>query len=104
MHAHNHHHDHSHGHHHDHGDVKNIRAAFFLNLSFTIIEFVGGLITNSVAILSDAVHVVLRSAALMEEQHRLKLLIRDKLLSLGVQHCTIEFEVAGEECGMEECC
>ena len=60
MHAHHHHHDHhhghNHGHHHDHGDVKNIRAAFFLNLSFTIIEFVGGLITNSVAILSDAVH------------------------------------------------
>ena len=302
--GHNHGHSHSHGHHHDHGDVKNIRAAFFLNLSFTIIELVGGLITNSVAILSDAVHdlgdsfslglswyfqkvakkprtkeytygfkrfsllgavinsvvllvgsililvhaiprlfnpehpdvkgmlvlavlgviinglavvrlrkgssinervvslhmledvlgwvavlvgagimyfvdapfidpllsilislyilynvyrnirdslriilqgspaeldmeevnrslqeieevqcvhdlhawsvdgeynvmtvhVVLRNAVLMEEQHRLKLLIRDKLLTLGVQHCTIEFEVAGEKCGMEGCC
>ncbi|RNC64369.1 cation diffusion facilitator family transporter [Proteiniphilum sp. X52] len=53
MHAHQHHHR---DHHYGHTDVKNIRAAFFLNLSFTIIELAGGLITNSVAILSDAVH------------------------------------------------
>jgi len=38
------------------GSVKNIRLAFFLNLGFTIIEIVGGLLTNSLAILSDAVH------------------------------------------------
>lgn len=31
-------------------------VAFLLNLSFTIIEVVGGILTNSVAILSDAVH------------------------------------------------
>lgn len=36
--------------------TKNIRTAFFLNLIFAIIELVGGIITNSVAILSDAVH------------------------------------------------
>lgn len=35
---------------------KNISYAFFLNLGFTIIEITGGLITNSVAILSDAIH------------------------------------------------
>lgn len=35
---------------------ENIRTAFFLNLCFTIIEFVGGFLTNSMAILSDAVH------------------------------------------------
>ncbi|ULB34145.1 MULTISPECIES: cation diffusion facilitator family transporter [Proteiniphilum] len=39
-----------------HEDVKNIKAAFFLNLTFTFIELAGGLLTNSVAILSDAVH------------------------------------------------
>lgn len=44
------------GHHHHHTDVKNIKVAFFLNLGFAIIEIVGGLLTNSVAILSDAVH------------------------------------------------
>ena len=47
---------HTHPHHPVHEDVKNIKVAFFLNFSFTLIEFVGGLLTNSVAILSDAVH------------------------------------------------
>lgn len=35
---------------------KNIATAFFLNFGFCIIELAGGLITNSVAILSDALH------------------------------------------------
>lgn len=48
-------HEHNH-HNHNNNDVKNISAAFFLNLFFTIIEFVGGFLTNSMAILSDAVH------------------------------------------------
>ena len=51
-----HNHNQTHPHPHNHQDVKNIQVAFFLNLSFTIIEFVGGFLTNSVAILSDAVH------------------------------------------------
>ena len=47
----------SHGHtHHATGSASNIRVAFILNLSFTIIEIVGGLLTNSMAILSDALH------------------------------------------------
>ncbi len=41
---------------HNQNSVKNIRAAFFLNLSFTIIEIVGGVMTNSIAIISDALH------------------------------------------------
>jgi cobalt-zinc-cadmium efflux system protein len=43
-------------HEHHHEDVKNIKTAFFLNLFFTLFEIVGGFFTNSVAILSDAVH------------------------------------------------
>ncbi len=35
---------------------KNILIAFILNIAFSIFEFFGGLITNSVAILSDSVH------------------------------------------------
>ena len=35
---------------------KNILIAFLLNLGFSLFELVGGLLTNSVAILSDAVH------------------------------------------------
>ena len=43
-------------HYHHHNKQKNIKAAFLLNLSFTVIEIIGGLWTNSMAILSDAVH------------------------------------------------
>ena len=46
-------HNHLHGHHHG---SSNIKFAFFLNLSFTILEIFGGLWTNSMAILSDALH------------------------------------------------
>ena len=35
---------------------KNIFIAFILNISFSIIEFFGGILTNSVAIISDAIH------------------------------------------------
>lgn len=35
---------------------KNILIAFLLNLFFSILEFIGGAITNSVAIMSDAIH------------------------------------------------
>lgn len=35
---------------------RNILIAFILNLSFSVFEFIGGIITGSVAITSDAVH------------------------------------------------
>ncbi len=35
---------------------KNILIAFILNLAFSIFEFIGGTLTNSVAIISDSVH------------------------------------------------
>lgn len=35
---------------------KNILVAFLLNLLFSIIELIGGIITNSVAIISDSIH------------------------------------------------
>ena len=35
---------------------RNILIAFLLNLSFAVFEFFGGLFTNSIAILSDAIH------------------------------------------------
>ena len=49
-----HHHDHSHAH--GHELQKNLWWVFVLNISFTVIEFVGGYFTNSVAIWSDAFH------------------------------------------------
>ena len=44
-------HDHSHS-----NSGKNLKLAFFLNLGFTILEFIGGIYVNSVAIVSDAIH------------------------------------------------
>jgi len=35
---------------------KNILIAFLLNISFSIFELIGGLFTNSIAIISDAIH------------------------------------------------
>lgn len=50
-------HDHSGGNAGGHRNVsKNIAVAFFLNFSFSIFELIGGLFTNSIAILSDALH------------------------------------------------
>jgi cobalt-zinc-cadmium efflux system protein len=43
---------------HDHHrySSENVRTAFFLNLLFAVIELFGGFYTNSVAIISDAIH------------------------------------------------
>ncbi len=55
-------HSHDHGHHHDvdfndaDKSVKNIKIVFFLNLFFSILEVIFGLLFNSMAILSDAIH------------------------------------------------
>ena len=46
-------HTHSHSH---NISQKNIKVAFFLNIGFTIAEIIGGLLTNSMAILADALH------------------------------------------------
>lgn len=43
-------------HSHDHGGADGLRAAFLLNLAFTVVEVGGGFWTNSVAILADALH------------------------------------------------
>lgn len=57
-HSHNHSHSHSHGHSHmhSHNADGNILVALFLNLFFVFVEIAGGLLTNSFAILSDAIH------------------------------------------------
>ncbi|MDG1913380.1 MAG: cation diffusion facilitator family transporter [Crocinitomix sp.] len=44
-------------HNHDHSQAtKNIKVAFFINLIFTVFEIIGGIYTNGIAIISDAVH------------------------------------------------
>lgn len=56
QHLHAHSHAHSQMHSHTHDASKNLLLALILNISFAIIELIGGLFTNSVAILSDALH------------------------------------------------
>ncbi|NOZ44844.1 MAG: cation transporter [bacterium] len=46
-------HNHS-AHHQD--STTNIKTAFFLNLIFTVLEIIGGIFTNSIAIIADALH------------------------------------------------
>lgn len=60
-HGHAHHHDHHHGHAHPHGhairsSARALGVAFLLNLAFTLVEVAGGLWTNSIAVLTDALH------------------------------------------------
>jgi cobalt-zinc-cadmium efflux system protein len=59
-HTHDHsHHDHGHPHGHHHPiphSTRALRIAFFLNLGFTIIEAIGGWWTQSIAVLTDALH------------------------------------------------
>jgi cobalt-zinc-cadmium efflux system protein len=49
---------------HHHHPEKNIKTAFLLNFSFSLFEIFGGLWTNSMAILSDAIHDLGDSLAL----------------------------------------
>ncbi len=49
---------------HQHQTQNNIAIAFYLNLSFTLIEIVGGIFTNSIAIQSDALHDIGDSVSL----------------------------------------
>jgi cobalt-zinc-cadmium efflux system protein len=46
----------SHDHDHHGNELGNIRLAFFLNIVFTVFEIIGGLWTNSLAIMADAIH------------------------------------------------
>lgn len=50
------HHHHGHSHSHAHAESQRIGFAFWLNFCFTIVELIGGVLTNSVAIMSDAIH------------------------------------------------
>jgi len=55
---------HSHPHTHENKSVANLKMAFWLNALFAVIEIVGGIMTNSIAILSDAFHDLGDSVAL----------------------------------------
>ncbi|WP_036380857.1 cation diffusion facilitator family transporter [Muricauda sp. MAR_2010_75] len=53
-----HHHHHNHGHSHAHNDLKgrNLLISILLNIAITVSQVIGGLISGSLALLSDALH------------------------------------------------
>ncbi|MDF0706917.1 cation diffusion facilitator family transporter [Flagellimonas okinawensis] len=53
-----HHHHHHHGHSHSHPDLKgrNLLISIFLNIGITLAQIIGGLLSGSLALLSDALH------------------------------------------------
>ena len=58
---------HQHGHHHDHASDANpaaLRKVLALTGAFLVVEVVGGLLTGSLALLSDAAHMFTDTAAL----------------------------------------
>ncbi|MEQ9365943.1 MAG: cation diffusion facilitator family transporter [Leptospirales bacterium] len=93
--AHNHSHGHHHGHVHDHGDgdqsVRNLAIAFWLNFLFTIAEIIGGIWTNSMAILADALHDLgdSLSLALALIMQRLSRRGRDETFSYGYRRFSL---------------
>lgn len=76
-HKHDHHHGHHHGHdhahhhgiggHHHHGadNKKGLTIALIITATIMLLEFVGGLVTNSLALLSDSGHMLSDTAALL---------------------------------------
>lgn len=66
-HEHNHQHSHEHGHNHDMTGIpqKKLIIALCLTMTFMIIEFTGGLFTNSLALISDAMHMLTDSFGLL---------------------------------------
>lgn len=69
-HSHTHSHDHSHGHAHDHGDhdhqtsTRRLAVALVITALFLVAEVVGGWLSNSLALLADAGHMLTDVGAL----------------------------------------
>lgn len=67
MHHHHQHHEHHDHHHHDHvreGNKKGVAIALIITTSILLLEFFGGLLTNSLALLSDAGHMLSDASSL----------------------------------------
>ncbi|WP_187444799.1 cation diffusion facilitator family transporter [Rossellomorea vietnamensis] len=64
-HAHGHDHGHHHGHHHSReGNKKGLLIALIITTGIMVLEFFGGLITNSLALLSDSGHMLSDASSL----------------------------------------
>jgi cobalt-zinc-cadmium efflux system protein len=70
MHTHHHHDHHGHSHHHSHdlarqGNIKGLKIALAITLAIMLLEFFGGLLTNSLALISDSGHMLSDSSSLV---------------------------------------
>ena len=77
--------------HHNNLPPNNLKVAFFLNLGFTVLEILGGLYVNSVAIISDAIHdlgdsISLGTAWYLERKSRQR---SDQKFSFGYQRFSL---------------
>ncbi|TKC18464.1 cation diffusion facilitator family transporter [Robertmurraya kyonggiensis] len=66
-HGHDHGHGHHHHHHHDHGregNKKGLMIALMITAGIMLLEFIGGLVTNSLALLSDSGHMLSDTSSL----------------------------------------
>ena len=81
-----------HHHHHSHSSAgKNLLLAFVLNFIFCIVEFIGGYLTNSIAITSDALHDLGDSIALLFAYFSEKLSLKhpDKKFTYGYRRFSV---------------
>ncbi|MFZ9869692.1 MAG: cation transporter [Candidatus Kapaibacteriota bacterium] len=62
---HHHDHDHPHDHHHDHHDIRPLRIAMAITTSILVLQIVGGVVSGSLALLSDAGHVFVDLGSLL---------------------------------------
>jgi cobalt-zinc-cadmium efflux system protein len=76
---------------HQHPKESRIRLAFFLNIAFAILEIIGGVFTNSMAIISNALHDLGDSLSLGLAWYfqRLSEKDRDSLFSFGYKRFSV---------------
>ncbi len=76
-------HTHEHGHKHNHGDLKgeNLGIAIVLNVGITIAQIIGGFVSGSLALMSDAMHNFSDVLALIISWFASKLSKKDKTAS-----------------------
>jgi len=84
-----------------------LRFAFFLNLGFTLLEIIGGILTNSLAIVSDAVHDLGDSLSLglawyFEDIIQIRNRARSLLEKMDFEHTTVKIGYEKEYCRMKE--
>lgn len=80
-HHHGHSHEHGHHHHHHSGNKQALFWSFILIATFMVVEVIGGIVTNSLALLSDAGHMLSDAAALGLSFYAIKLGTRKATIS-----------------------